>query len=131
MIAVKTMMLWCFSILNSTTPRSVMIQFNFFLPGFDCVTWNLFTGPWGCFVDLWCFNFTCQVTQIGSDHVVFNTCPVTFRCDIKQLPGPSAICPSEDAAVTCLHFEHVVLLVSPGFILCIYIYTYIHTYTYT
>ena len=69
---------------------------------------------------------TCQVTQIGSDHVFFHVeAHITFRCDIKQLPGPSAICP-EDAGVTCLHFEHVVLLVSPGFILCIYIYTNIY-----
>ena len=73
---------------------------------------------------------TCQVTQIGSDHVFFHVeAHITFRCDIKQLPGPSAICP-EDAGVTCLHFEHVVLLVSPGFILCIYIYIYTQTYTY-
>ena len=71
---------------------------------------------------------TCQVTQIGSDHVFFHVeAHITFRCDIKQLPGPSAICP-EDAGVTCLHFEHVVLLVSPGFILCIYIYTQTYTY---
>jgi hypothetical protein len=136
-IAVKTMMLWCFSFLSSTNRNDPIWSNNVlvlsslcllhlgdnlcfdFLPGFDCV--GIFYGwTWGCFVDLLCFHLTCQVTQIGSDHVFFHVeAHITFRCDIKQLPGPSAICPSEDAGVTCLHFEHVVLLVSPGFVLCI------------